>query len=107
MLDDIERYFAQLGLQPRDRIDFEYPVKRKERSYFLGQRQGSVPLHTSYRLIVLRMEQPGQLYVDWIEISDTKRIARPGDFDLTHGKIASDLKARFGTEVKFSFIEAK
>ena len=66
-----------------------------------------MPLHTTYSLIVLRLEEPRQLYVDWVEISNTKRIARPGDFDLTHGKIASDLKARFGTEVKFSFIEAK
>lgn len=108
LLDDIERYFAQLGLQPKEKVDFEYPKKRKQRSYVLGHRQfGLLGLHNAYQYVVLRLEETDRVYVDWLEISSTKRVPKPGDFDVTHAKIASDLKARFGVDMKFSFIEAK
>lgn len=107
LLGDLERYFAQLGFQPQEKMDHEYPTRRKQRSYLLGRSQELMGLHRTSTHVVLRLEQDASVLVDWVEISSTKRVPKPADFERTHAKIASDLKARFGIDTTFRFIEAK
>jgi len=107
LLNKIEIYLTGLGLQLERKVDLEYPEKKKERSYFLGRARDPVPLHTTYSYLVLRLEESNVLYIDWIEISDTKRVPKPEYFDAMHKKIAADIKDHFGVIVKFRFIEAK
>lgn len=107
LLNTIENYFKELGLPLERKIDFSYPENRKERSYFLGRTRGPIPLHTTYSYVVLRVEESGVLYLDWIKISDTKQVPKPEYFEQAHTKIENDLKTRFGVDVKFKFIEPK
>lgn len=105
VLRGIEDYFATLGIKLERKTEFIYPEARKESIYFWGRRVGPIPLHSSYHHVVLRLEQSGRLYIDWIEISDVRRSPRPEPFAPTHAKIAGDLKNRLGVEVVFRLIE--
>lgn len=107
VLRGVEAYFAALGFELARKTDFLYPEARKESTYFLGRRVGPNPLYSSYHHVVLRLEQSGRLYIDWIEISDVRRAARPEPFALTHAKIAGDLKDRLGVDVTFRFVGGK
>lgn len=107
LLNNIENYFTEIGLKLERKIDFTYPEKRKEISYFLGRTQGPVPLHSTYSYVVLRLEESGVLYIDWIKISDTKQVPKPEYFQAAHERITKDLKTRFGVDVKFIFVEPK
>jgi hypothetical protein len=107
LLNDVDNYFTALGLHLGRKVDFTYPENRKERSYSLGRKQEPVPLHTTYSYVVLRLEESGILFIDWIRISDSKQVPKPEYFEATHKKMSDDLRERLGIEVKFNFVEAK
>jgi hypothetical protein len=113
LVADFERYLSERGLRLQKKIDFEYPEQRKERRYFLGRTDSripintyaAIPLDTAFSYVQLRLEQSGILFVDWIRISDRRYEPKPEHFEAVNAKIASDLKSRFGVDVRFNFIE--
>jgi hypothetical protein len=105
VLRGIEDYFTTLGIKLERKTEFIYPETRKESTYFLGRSVGPMPLHSSYHHVVLRLEQSGRLYIDWVETSDVRRAPRPESLAATHGRIAGDLKDRLGVEVVFRYVE--
>jgi hypothetical protein len=104
MLRGVEECFRSLGFQLQRKTNFLYPETRKETTYFLGHRELPLALQSTYRHAVLRVEQSGILYVDWIEITDLRRELKPEFFAPLHAKIAADLKTRLGIDVIFQFI---
>ena len=106
MLNNMESYLADVGLKLERKTDYAFPEKRKERSYVLGRSLGPTRVHSNYSYVVLRLEETGVLYIDWI-FTDSKQVPRPEYFQATNEKIIQDLKEKFGVDVKFNFVESK
>jgi hypothetical protein len=101
LLTGLEDCFHTLGLELVRKTDYFYPEARKQSEYYLGHRELALGFNSTYHHAVLRLELSGVLYVDWIEIADSKRELRPEIFMEVHKKIAEDLKTRLGVDLTF------
>jgi hypothetical protein len=107
VLDELERYFSQVGLRLDMKMHQIYPEDKRYTRYFLGQRGSPLVFYSAYDFLVLRRDPHRAVFIDWIRISDRREKVPPASFEATNEAILAALRRQLAITATFRFVEPK